>query len=134
MEAEILQQHDLSALEGACLCLGVFADDVPGKDDLPAQKLAQTLGNGRKAQLFLPLALGLAEVGAGDHRRALIEQIPDGGQRRDDALVRGDLAGLLVLRNVEVAAQQDLPALDIHVVNGFFIVVHNSSPQKVIVI
>jgi len=66
-------------------------------------------------------------VGAGDDGRALLEQVLDGGQSRDDTLVAGDLAGLLVLGNVEVAAQQDLFAFDVDIVNGFLVVIHAES-------
>ena len=51
-------------------------------------------------------------MGAGDDGRTLVEQILNGRKSGADALVVGDLAGLLVLGHVEVAAQQHLPALD----------------------
>ena len=148
-EAEVLQQEDLAGLQRGGLGLGVLTDGIGGKDHFLSQQLAQTLGNGRQRQLlegFLPLLAGnvglvlalfdllfhiavegghgLAQVGAGNDGSALIEQIPEGGQRGDDALVAGDLAGLFVLRNVEVAADKHLLALDVNIIDGFLVVVH----------
>ena len=124
IEAQVLQQHDLAGLQSGGLGLGVLTHDVLDEDDLPAQQLAQTLRHGRQRQLHLPLALGLAQVGAGDDRRAVVQQILDGGQCRHDALVAGDRARFLVLGHVEVAAQQDLLALDVYILYRFFIVIH----------
>ena len=83
--------------------------------------------------LAFPLALGLAQMGAGDDRRLLLQQVADGGQRRHDALVAGNGAGLLVLGHVEIAAQQDLFPGHVHVQNGLFIVVHtDTSPFEIV--
>ena len=60
VEAQVLQQHDLAALQGRGLGLGVLAHDIPGENDLLAQQFTETFCHGGKAQLFLPLALGLA--------------------------------------------------------------------------
>ena len=124
VKAQILQQHDLAALQGRRLGLGVLAHDVLGEDDLLAQQLAQMLRHRAEGQAVLPLALGLAQVGAGDHRRPTLQQIPDGGKAGHDALVAGDRARFLVLGHVEVAAQQDLLACHVHVHDGFLIVIH----------
>ncbi len=53
------------------------------------------------------------------------QEVLDGRQVRPDALVVGDGAGGLVLGDVEVAAEQDLLALDVHVLDCFFVVVHS---------
>ena len=131
VEAQVLQQHDLAALQRRGLGLGVLAHDVLGKDDLPAQQLAETLRHGGEGQLALPLTLGLAQVGAGDDRRVPLQQIPDGGQRRHDALVAGDGTGLLILGHVEIAAQQDLLAGDVHVADGLFVVIHTKRSSRI---
>ena len=106
-------------------------------------------GNGSQSQLlqgFLPLLTGdvlgilalldllfhiaveggdrLAQVRAGNDGRPLLQQVLDGGQRRDDALVAGDGAGFLILGDVEIAAEQYLLALHIDVIDGLFVVVH----------
>ena len=67
-------------------------------------------------------------MGAGNDCRALLQQIPDGGQRGHDALIAGDGAGLLILRHIEIAAQQDLLALDINVADGFLPIIHKQAP------
>ena len=66
-----------------------------------------------------------------DDRRALPEQVADGRQSGDDALIRGDRAGGLVLGDVEVAAQQDLLALDVYILYCFFVVIHGIRSSRV---
>ena len=148
-KAGVLQQQDLAGLQRGSLGLGILAHHVVGKDDLLTQQLAQPLGHGSQGQLLqglLPvlfldgsriLALlhlllhiglkgghGLAQMRAGDDGSAVIQQIADGGQGGDDTLVTGDLAGLLVLGDVEIAAQQDLLAGHVHVTDSFLVVIH----------
>ncbi len=152
VEAQVLKQHDLAGLEGCGLCLCILADGVGRKDDFHAEQFAQALCNGSEGQLLeglLPrflskgsriLALlgllfhegfesgvGLAEVGAGDDCRAVFEQVLYGGESGNDTLVAGDLTGRLVLRHVEIAAEQDLLALDINIIDGLLVVVHGTS-------
>ena len=152
VEAQVLKQHDLTGLEGCSLGLCILADGVGRKDDFHAEQLAQALCNGSEGQLLeglLPcflsegsriLALfglllhegiesgvGLAEVGAGDDRRAVFEQVLYGGESGNDTLVACDLTGRLVLRHVEIAAEQDLLALDINIIDGLLVVVHGTS-------
>ncbi len=153
-KTEVLQKEDLAGLQRGGLGLGVGADGVGGEDDVLTQQLAETLGNGSERQLgegLLPLFTGdvglvlalfhlllhialeggdgLAEVGARDNGSAVVKQITDRRESRDDTLVRGDLAGLLVLGDVEVAAEKNFLALDVYVVNGLFAVVHGYPPK-----
>ena len=133
LEAGVLQQHDLAGLEGGGLGLGVGAHHVVGHDDRLVQQLAQADGHRLQAQLGLYLALGLAHVGAGDHRGPLVQQILDGGQGGADALVIGDdAAAVLGHGHVEIAAQQDLFALHVHVLHGLFVVIHVWEPLSVV--
>ncbi len=150
LKAGVLEKHNLAGLQRGGLGLGVGPHHIAGKDDILAQQLAQTLCHRLHAQRFqslLPLLFGerggilalfglllgplveaglrLAQVGAGDNRRALVQEVLDGRQGRPDALVVGDGAGGLVLGDVEVAAEQDLLALDVHVLDCFFVVVHS---------
>ena len=120
--ADVLQQHHVAVLERGGLCLGVLADDVGSHDDLLAQQLAQTVGDDLQGQLRLPLALGLAHMGAEDDARTVRDQILDGRQRGDDALIARDLA--VLGGDVEVAAAEDSLALDVDVLNGFLVVIH----------
>ena len=130
VKTQIFQQHDLAGLQRGGFSLGVFADDVLGKDDFAAQQLAQTLCHGCQGQLFLPFALGLAQVGAGDHSGVVIQQVLDGGQRCTDALIVSDGAGFLILGDVEITAEQDLFAGYINVGYSFFVVVHSNGLLK----
>ena len=152
LKAGVLEEHDLAGLQRGGLGACVGAHHVAGEDDLPAQQLAQALGHGLHAQglqgllpllpgegggvlALLGLLLGplleaglrLAQVGAGDDRRPLVQQVLNGGQGRADTLIVRDRAGGLVLGDIEVAAQKDLLALDIDVLYGFFVVVHASN-------
>lgn len=64
-------------------------------------------------------------MGAGDHRRPLVQQILDGGQSSADALVIGnDAAAVLSQGHVEVAPQQDLLPRYVHVLDGLLVVIH----------
>ena len=134
VEAQVLKQHDLTRLENGSLGLCVLADDVGSEDDFLTQKLGKSLRDGRKSQLGLPLALGLAEVGAGNDGSAVLEQIFNSRNGSDNTLVAGDLTGLLVLGNVEIAAEQNLFPVHVYVVNSLFVVIHGLSSLKIICI
>ena len=127
IEAEVLKKHDLAGLQSGGLGLGVLTDDVGSEDHFLTQQLAEALCHGGQGQLGLPLALGLAQVGAGDDGSAVFQQILDGGDGGNDTLVAGDLAGLFVLRNVKVAAEKHLLALDVNIINCLLVVVHDIS-------
>ena len=154
-KAGIFQQQDLTGLQGRGLSLGVLAHNVAGEDNFLSQQLCQTDGYGSQGQLLLLLApgslgefcgiltlfcllfdpfvkirLGLSQVRAGDHRRALVQQIADGGQSGHDALVTGDGTGLFVLRDIEIAAEKDLLALHVDVADGLFLVIHKQTPIR----
>ena len=149
LKAGVLEEHHLAGLEGGGLGLGVGPHHVGGQNHVLPQELTQALRHGLHAQgiqgllplrlgegggvlallglLLHPLVktgLGLAQMGAGDDGGAVLQQVLDGGQGGADALVVGNGAGGLILRNVEVAAEQDLLPLDIHVFHGFLVVVH----------
>ena len=126
LEPEVFQQHDLTALEGGGLGVGVGADHVGGENDLLAQQLAQAPGHGGQGQLRFDGALGLAQVGAGDDRRAMAQQVAQGGQGGHDAGIVGDGAGGFVLGHVEVAAAQHPLAGHVYIAHAFLVVIHSS--------
>ena len=154
-KAGVFQQQDLTGLQGRSLSLGILTHNVAGEDNFLSQQLCQTGGYGSQGQLLLLLApgslgefcgiltlfcllfdpfvkirLGLSQVRAGNHRRALIQQIPNGGQSGHDALVTGDGTGLFVLRDIEIAAEKDLLALHVDVADGLFLVIHKQTPIR----
>ena len=127
LEAGVLQQEDLAGREGGGLGGGVGTHHVGGQDDVLAQQLAQAGGNRLQGQLGLDLALGLAHMGAGDDRRALLQQVLDGGQGGADALVVGDdAAAVLGHGHVEVAAKENLLALHVDVLDRLLVVIHGN--------
>ena len=154
-KAGVFQQQNLAGLQGGGFGLGVLAHHVGGHRDGLAQQLAQALGHGSQAQLrqgllplllgegsgvlalfgllldpFVKAGLGLAQVRAGDNGGALLQQVLNGGQGGHDALVAGDRAGLLVLGDVEIAAQQHLFAGHLYVFDGLLVVIHLRTPPK----
>ena len=121
------EEQELARLESGGLGLGVLADDVLREDDVHAQELRQPLGHGGQGQALLPLALGLAQVGAGDDGGAVLKQILYSGEGSDYALIAGYLARLLVLGDVKITAQEHLLAVGVEVANSFLVVVHANS-------
>ena len=152
-KAGVFQQQNLTGLQSGGLFLRVLAHYIVSKQDFLPQKLSQPRRHRGQRQLFqglLPCFFGqlgrgfalfrlflhplvivrlrLTQMGAGNDCRALLQQIPDGGQRGHDAFIAGDGAGLLILRHIEIAAQQDLLALDINVADGFLPIIHKQAP------
>ena len=148
-KAGVLQQQQLAGLQGGSLGGSVLPHHIVGEEHLLAQKLGQPLrhrGQGQLLQGFFPflpgkrggvlallallfhpfikVGLGLTQVGAGDNGSAMVQQIADGGQGRYNALVAGDGAGLLILGHIEITAQKDFFAGNIHIGNGLFVVIH----------
>ena len=123
--ADVLKQHHVAVLERGGLGLGILADNVGGHDNGLAEKLAQAVGDDLEGKLGLPLALGLAHVRAEDDARAVRDQIFDGRQCGDDALVTGDFA--VLGGDVEVAAAEDSLALYVDVTDRFLVVIHTGT-------
>jgi len=123
----VFQQHHVAVFQAGSLSLGILACYISSHDDFFAQKLAQPVSHDLQAQLGLPLALGLAHVGAQDHLRALIYQVLNGGHGSHDPLVGSDLAFLG--GDVEVAAAQNPLAGYFDVFNRLLVVVHCDSSK-----
>ncbi len=119
-ETGVLQQHHVAVLHGRDSGMGLFTGHlvVVGKDDGLAQQLGQAHRAGSQAELGLGAVLGLAQVAAEDDLAALRDQLFDGGQGRDDAVVVGD--GAVFHGDVEVDPDEDALALYIEFVNCLF--------------
>ena len=100
--------------------LRVGADDVLGQLDLEAQLLGQALGDGREGVVHVELALRAAQMRAQNDGGAVVQQIFDGRQSRVDAGFIGDVL-ISVQRHVKVAADENLLALDVDVLDGFLV-------------
>jgi hypothetical protein len=92
MEAQVLQENDLSVTSLVDSLLNLLADTVFGKGDACAEQLLE-LGNNRlEAVLRVGLAVGSAEMAHEDDGfGAVVAGIFDGGECPDDALVVCDL-------------------------------------------
>ena len=119
LKADVFQQHGFAVLQFGGKGLRAFAYHVLGQLDLFAQQLGKARGNGGHGELGIERALRAAQMGAEDQTRALIQQVLDGGQGSDDALVAGDDAVFHL--HVEIAAYQYALAGYGNVFNGFFV-------------
>ncbi len=125
VETQVLQQHDLPGLQRRRLGLGVGADHIGRHNHILAQQLGQPVSHDLQREALFPLPLGPAQVGAGNDRSAVAQQVLDGGQGGHNALVIGDHAGLLVQGHVKIAAEQDFFAVYSNVFYGFLVVIHS---------
>ena len=90
-------------------------DPVGDEADRFAEQLPEAHGHRHQRVFRLQLALGRPTEVRGDHHRsAVLEAVLQGRQRRTDARVLGDVAGI-VLRHVEVGADEDAFAFDVEV-------------------
>ena len=120
IEPGVFKQDDLSVFQRGGFRLRVGTDRVGGERDLHAEQFGEPDGDGGQTVFRVDLPLRLAHMGAEDDLRALTHQVLDGGKRLDDPLVRGD--DPVLLRDVEVAADEHALALDVNVFNGFLVV------------
>ena len=119
LKTGVLQQHHFAVLQSGSLGVSVFTGHILGH----AQQLGDAVCNHLKAQLGLPLTLGLAHVGAQDNLGIVVHQVLDGGHGSDNTLVRGDFA--VLGGDVEVAAAQHPLAGDVDILDGLLVVIHS---------
>src|ERR1700744_762284 len=111
MEAQVLQQQRLSALQLFGHLLGLRADAVGREADVFAaaqdvvQQDAQAFGDRLQAHLRIGLALWPAQVRSQNESRAMPQSVLDGRQRLADARVVHHTA--VVKRNVEVDGHEE---------------------------
>ncbi len=119
VEAQVLEQDDLgSAMRCGHGGFRRLADAVGRKDDVALQQLPQSIGDRLQAELRRRLALRPPQVRRKNDRRALVERVVNGRQRRGDARVVGDRA--VLDRHVEVDADEDALAAEIEVLDRVF--------------
>ena len=98
-----------------------IAQYIENKYDLSKDLLTIVFPN-KRAAIYLRKAL--TDYATGDDGSAVIQQILNGRQRGADAHITGNGVGRFVLRDVEVDAQQNLLALQLHVADALFPVIH----------
>ena len=102
VEAAVLEHDDLARRDGDAV------DPVRSQRHGAAEQLAEARRDRRERVLGLRLALGRpAEVRGDHHRRAGGERHLDARQRGADPRVLGDAGPAIVLRHVEVGADED---------------------------
>ncbi len=119
MEAEVFQQHDITGLQSGAGRLNRRADTVVEKPHRAVEQFGQLHRHRAERILGHLLPVGPAEMRHQHHGRTLLQGVADGGQGRHDALVVGDGAGGLVLRDIEVHAHEDAFAVQSEVADGF---------------
>ncbi len=119
VEAQVLEQKHITGLERGRGTFGHGADTILGKGNRLAEQLPQLCGHGLERKLRNSLAIGPAEMRHQHDARAFPEGKLDRGQSRNNALVIGDGAGDLVLRNIEIDAHKHALAGQIEVADGF---------------
>jgi len=119
VEAKVFKQEHVAGFERSRGVLGHGADTVLGKGHGLPEQLAQFSGHGLERKFRDTLAVRPAEMRHEHDARALLEGKLDRGQGRDNALVVGDGAGGLVLRDVEIDAHEHALAGQIEIADGF---------------
>ena len=119
MEAEVLEEDDLAGLERGTGGFGRGADTVGQERHRFLEQLGEFVGDRLERELRDDLAVRAAEVAGEDDRGALFEGELDGREGRNDAGVVGDGTSGLVLRDVEVHADEDAFAGEVEVADGF---------------
>ena len=108
MEAQILQQQDLSSPHFVRHSLDFASDAVGSHPHFPLQQLFELAGGGCKRQARRRSALGPPKMGHQDQSGPTLQQVKQRRQRTADSGVVGDRS--IVQRHVEVDADQGSPA------------------------
>ena len=116
VEAEVLQEQQLTGLEAVDGIHGPDADGVTGGRHGPLEELGEVLGHGAQAQRVADLALRPSEVAHEHDGGAVLEQVGDGGEGGADAGVVPHPA--VLDGHVEVDPHEDALALRIEVTDG----------------
>jgi hypothetical protein len=111
LEADVLDQADVSVGERGGQLLGGGTHDILGKLDVEVHELAQTLGDRGQGELGVDLALGASQVSQHGDAGASLVKLGQGGQSGLDAAVVGDLVA--VERHVEIATDDDTLAAQV---------------------
>ena len=115
VEAQVFEQHDFAGSRFR----DVGADAIQRHGDFHAgQQLGQTLGDRGERHVRIALTLRAAEVAGQYQGGPLLERVLDGGQRRFDALVAGDLKRPGCERDVEVHSNEDDFVFQVDVSDG----------------
>ncbi len=120
MEAEVLEQEDLSWLERLCLSLNLRTNTIWRHLDGPTQEFAQALCCRGQAIFLIRLSLWSAKVGHEDDSRSVLQQVLYGGKRCADArIVRNML--FCIERHIEIDAHQRTLPGNIDITDGFLV-------------
>ena len=124
-ETGVLQKHYVAVFHFGNSLLCVFAYDlvVVCEYYVLTEKLGKTNSHGSQAEFLFGTVFGLAEVRAEDNLAAVSDQFFNCGQSSGDSVVIGDHA--VLERYVEVNANEHFFALNIDVINCYFVELHS---------
>jgi len=120
VEADVLEQDDLAWLEGGAGGLDLGANAVVEELHRLAEDFLKLCGDWLERVLGDALTIGTAKMAGENDRGSLGEGMLDGREGGGDALGIGDLPSLLVLRDVEINADEDAFAGEVEVLDRFF--------------
>ena len=117
VETDVLENEDLTRLDGGDSLSSLLAIRVGNKSNVKARELSELLGDRLKGELRLEAGtLGAAEVAHEDDASVVLNEVVDGGQ---GSLDTGGVANDAILdRHVEVNADENALAVDIDVADG----------------
>ena len=112
MEADVLEEHDVSRPQRPHTVRDILADRVRNEGDVAAEELAEALRHRRERELRVA-SFRPTEMRDERHGGAAISQQADRRQRRTDSRLIGD--GSLFERDVEIDANEDALSFRIQV-------------------
>jgi len=105
IEADVLQQQDVTVRQPLGTGQRVGPDDVTGQLHVPAELFAERGGDRCQRQLRVGSILGTTQVCGDHHLGAGLQQRLQRGHRRDDAAGVCDIA-CVIKRNIQIATHQ----------------------------
>ena len=120
VEAKVFEEDNFTRFDRRAGGFNIRAHAIGEELHRLADELGKFFRHRLEREFFHPLAVRTTEMAHEDDRRALVEGVLDGGDRRGDSLRVRDGASGLVLRHIEVHAHEDAFAGKRDVFDGFF--------------
>jgi hypothetical protein len=131
MESEIFQEQDVTRLHLGDKPFHGWADAIRCEQNVFAHEPSQAFCHRGETVLRINLSFWSTQVGTEDHLGAVIDGAIDGGQRRANTGVVGDLV-LIIQWDVEIGSDDDALISQHNIVDRLFAQFHGSSVQSVL--